>query len=73
MGIFHYYRCSLYLAVLLGPNCLAGVAEIQGFLLEAGKTPVIQIKTCFWQHKHPDKLKGKKKLEMPEKTLNYSR
>lgn len=59
MRIFHYCRCPLYLAVLLGPNCLAGEAEIQGFLLEAGKTPVTQIKTCVWQHKHPDKLKGK--------------
>lgn len=30
-----------YLAVLSGPNCLAGEAEIQGFLPEAEKTPDI--------------------------------
>ena len=33
-----------YPAVLSGPNCLAGEAEIQGFLLEAERTPDTQIK-----------------------------
>lgn len=39
---------STYLAVLSGPNCLAGAAEIQGFLLEAaeGADTPLQITTC---------------------------
>lgn len=42
------FRALKYLAVLSGPNCLAGAAEIQGFLLEAaeGADTPLQITTC---------------------------